>query len=73
MEYAEKAYLLLPYNIDYSKNLAKMYEINGDYEKGIKLYENLLKFDRNNKDYQNKIEFFYTKLNNKENINDRIR
>ncbi|MGE4385742.1 MAG: tetratricopeptide repeat protein [Endomicrobiaceae bacterium] len=73
LEYAEKAYILLPYNIDYSKNLAKMYEMRGDYKKVIKLYEDLLKFDRNNKDYQNKIEFFYTKLNNKENINDRIR
>ncbi|MDD2524090.1 MAG: glycosyltransferase family 39 protein [Endomicrobiaceae bacterium] len=69
-EYAQKAYYLIPHNIDYSKNLAKMYELNKEYSKAIELYKNLLEFDKNNDEYKNKINVLYTKLNNKENIND---
>ncbi|MEA5001293.1 MAG: glycosyltransferase family 39 protein [Endomicrobiaceae bacterium] len=69
-EYAQKAYDLLPYNIDYSKNLAKMYEINGEYLKAANLYMGLLEFDKDNGEYKRKINFLHTKTDNKENINE---
>lgn len=68
-QYALKAYNIKPYNIDYCKQLIKIYDIMGHYEEETKIYEQLLNFDKKNEEYKNKIRELKEKRNNKENTN----
>ena len=69
LEYALKAYEIKPYDIDYCKQLIKVYHTINDYSSELKIYEELLSFDKKNKEYKNKINELKEKINGKEKQN----
>ena len=69
MDYALKAYNIAPYYTDYCKNLIKVYDVINNYDEELKIYKQLLDFDKNNKDYKNKIKELEEKINNKRKTN----
>lgn len=69
LEYALKAYDIKPYDIDYCKQLIKIYHVSGNYIDELKIYEKLSGFDKNNKEYKNKINELKEKINSKETQN----
>ncbi len=70
LEYAKQAFDLEPYNTVTAENLAKIYEACQDYVNAVKIYENLIKIDKNKPEYKDKINLLYAQINNKENINE---
>ncbi len=54
--YALKAYNIKPYDINYCKQLIKIYDTMENYNEELKIYEYLLSCDRKNEMYKNKIE-----------------
>lgn len=69
LDYALKAYNIAPYYTDYCKNLIKVYDVINNYDEELKIYKQLLDFDKNNKDYKNKIKELEEKINNKRKTN----
>jgi len=65
LEYAQKSYLENPYNIGLSVNLADKYKLNNEYEKAIKIYNELLKFKKDNSEYYYNIAVLYDDLKDK--------
>ena len=53
--YIQKAYKLKPYDTNLLKQFAKIAEKIGNIEQALGIYKNLLKIDRNNEEYKNKI------------------
>ena len=66
LDYALRAYNVKPYDIEYCKQLIKIYHVLNDYSGEIKIYEELLSFDKKNKEYENKIKELKEKLDIKE-------
>ncbi len=57
--YAEKAFNLEPYNIDFSIYTAKIYALSNEYQKAIYIYLNLIKHDKKNAQYYYKAAELY--------------
>ncbi|MCR4663730.1 MAG: hypothetical protein K5622_07610 [Endomicrobiaceae bacterium] len=66
LEYALKAYDIKPYDINYCKQLIKIYQVMNDYGGELKIYKELSDFDKKNKNYKNKIIELEDKISNKE-------
>lgn len=64
LEYALKAYNIKPYDIDYCKQLLKIYHVIDDYYDELNIYKHLLDFDKRNKEYKKKIMELEEKINN---------
>ena len=69
-KYALKAYNIKPYNISYSKQLIKIYDMIKNYAEELKIYEQLLNFDKKNEEYRDKIKELESKIDSKEQNND---
>ncbi len=69
LEYALKSYNMKNYDINYCKQLIKVYDIIENYNEELKVYELLRKFDEKNKEYENKITELKEKISNKETNN----
>lgn len=54
-EYINKCYKLNPYDTNTLKQLAKIDEETGNKKQALEIYKNLLKIDKNNKEYEEKI------------------
>ena len=65
LSYAIKAYEENPYNIDNVINLAQFYRLNNEFDKAIELYNDLIKFDKNNPVYYYSLGVLYNDLNDK--------
>ena len=63
--YALMAYEMKPYDINYSEQLIKIYDVTESYDKELKIYEKLLGYDKKNSDYKNKINELKEKINNR--------
>jgi tetratricopeptide (TPR) repeat protein len=63
--YALMAYEMKPYDINYSEQLIKIYDVTERYDKELKIYEKLLGYDKKNSDYKNKINELKEKINNR--------
>ena len=69
LDYALRAYNIKPYDIEYCKQLIKIYHVLNDYSGELKIYRELLNFDKKNKEYENKIEELKEEIDNKETEN----
>ncbi|WP_413853021.1 tetratricopeptide repeat protein [Candidatus Ruminimicrobium bovinum] len=66
LEYAQKAALVSPTNINFKENLARMYYLNGKYQQALDIYEQLLKNAPHNAQYYYGIGSLYYKLGDKQ-------
>ena len=49
--------------------MIKVYDVINNYDEELKIYKQVLDFDKNNKDYKNKIKELEEKINNKRKTN----
>jgi len=66
LDYALRAYNIKPYDIDYCKQLIKIYHVLNDYSNELKIYEELSGFDKENNEYKIKINELKEEINTKE-------
>ena len=66
LEYAQKAVLASPTNINFKENLARIYYLNGKYQQAIDIYKQLLKNATRNAQYYYGIASVYYKSGDKQ-------
>lgn len=67
--YALMAYEINRYDMNYCKQLIKIYDVTEKYDEELKVYEQLSGYDKRNKEYKNKITELKERIKNRETKN----